>query len=55
MVVSQHLAEKVKGLGVGESFVLYVDELLPFLLGEVAENVIEVAVKLDLVLLNVLE
>lgn len=55
MIVSQHLAEQVKGLGVSKSFVTGVDELFPFLLGEVAEDVIKVAVKLDLVLLDVLE
>jgi hypothetical protein len=55
MVVSQHLAEQVQGLRVSESFVNGVDELFPLLLGEVAEDVIKVAVKLDLVLLDVLE
>jgi len=55
MVVSQHLAEQVQGLRVSESFVNGVDELFPLLLGEVAEDVIKVAVKLDLVFLHVLE
>jgi len=55
MVVPQHLAEKVKSLFVSEGSVGLVDELFPLLLGEVAEDVVEVTVKLDLVLLNVLE
>lgn len=55
MVVPQHLAEEVQSLGVGKSFVHRVDELLPLLLREVTEDVIEVAIELDLVLLDVLE
>ena len=55
MVVSQHLAEEVQGLRIGKSFVHWVDELFPLLLREVTKDVIEVAIKLDLILLDVLE
>ena len=55
MVVPQHLAEEVQGFGVGKSFVHRINELFPLLLREVTEDVIEVAIKLDLILLDVLE
>lgn len=55
MVVSQKLIQKVKRFIAHEALVLAVDEAVPGLLLESAENVVVLGVKLNLVLVEVVE
>jgi len=55
VVVAQQLVEEVDGLVADEALVLRVDEAVPGLLLEAAEDVVVLGVELDLVLVQVVE
>lgn len=55
MVVTQQLVEEVDGLVADEALVLRVDEAVPGLLLETAEDVVVLGVELDLVAVQVVE
>lgn len=55
MIVPQQLVEEVDGLVADEALVLGVDEAMPGLLLEAAQDVVVLRVKLDLVLVEIVE
>lgn len=55
MVISEQLIQEIDSLITNKSLVLGVDEAVPVLFGESSENIVILCIKLDLVLVEVVE
>lgn len=55
MVVSEELVQEVNGIVTDKALVISVDETMPVLLGESAQNVVVLSIELDIVLVKVVE
>ena len=53
VIISQHIVQQIKSFFTHQGFILVVDELVPWLLWVLAEDVIVVPVKCHIVLFNI--